>query len=289
MALCNRGVLYKYALHRLLIGGPEGLWRRVERKSIFSRFLERNSITPGKTLPLIHSTESYLLKKSLKEGVLKTSSCDVFNNEELLYFFVGRPAYKKEAKMEGEYWELPSCIIFEFDVSSAVRAYPFDSGAFAAKRYPNYINMMDRKDFEISPTWTNIERAIGAFFNTNKDYYRLNPIGEERFKSLHDTDATEEEILALHRLIKDRSKKFDDRRFSIEMQFSESFEFTRKKPLFCVFPEIYVDSPIFMDWINVNNIILETYPYYPLRKDYFYSAIYEKVEKFYRESNFYEI
>ncbi|WP_235770602.1 hypothetical protein [Rhizobium alarense] len=220
---------------------------------------------------------------------MKTAKCDVFKSDELLYFFVGRPAYKKEAVMEGEYWELPSCIIFDFEISTAKRVFPFDTGAFSAKRYPNYISIMSLDDFEINPSESEVQRAIGAFFNSSRDYYRLNPISPEKFESLHDIDATEEEVLALHRLIQDRSKRFDDRRFSLEIQFSESFNFREKKPIFAIFPEIYMTSDSFRSWIDLYGIELETYPYYPMRRDYYYSSIYEKIDKYYRDRGFYEI
>ncbi|PDT00920.1 hypothetical protein CO666_27680 [Rhizobium chutanense] len=257
--------------------------------SILEKFLSRNSVSPTNHLPLVHSAEAFILKKSLSEGVLKTAKCSVFKNEDLLYFFVGRPAYKKDAVEEGEYWELPSCIVFEFGITDSVRVFPFDSGAFSAGRYPQYINMMSIQDFEINPSELNIKRAIGAFFKTNKDYYRLNPISPQSFANVHDVDATEEEILALHKLIQDRSKRFDDRRFSIEMQFPREFSFSERKPIFAIFPENYIQSEKFMSWIDKHDIILETYPYYPLRRDYYYSAIYEKLEKYYRESGIYEI
>jgi len=259
------------------------------KDSVFRKFLSKNSITPVNYLPLVHGSEAYLLKKSLKDGRLKTSVCDVFKPDELLYFFVGRPAYKKEAVSEGEYWELPSCILFDFEVSGAKRVFPFDTGAFHAKRYPSYINMMEMSDYEIDSSESEIKRAIGAFFGSSRDYYRLNPRSQEMFESLHDVGATDEEIHALHRLIKHRSKRSDDRRFSIEVQFAEAFEFTRRKPIFAVFPEIYLDSEIFMGWIKKYDVLLETYPYYPLRGDYYYSAIYEKIDKFYRENGYYEV
>ncbi len=257
-------------------------------ESALNRFLKRNSISPVRTMPLVHSSESYLLKKSLQDGVLKTAQCDVFR-QELLYFFVGRPAYKNDEANEGSYWELPSCILFDFDMSGATRTFPFDSGAFSGKRYPRYINMMEMSDFQITSTEDGVRRAIGAFFRSTKDYYRLNTFSDEEFASKHDLDVIEEEILALHHLIRDRSKRFDDRRFSVEVQFSHSFEFNKRKPIFAIFPENYLQSKTFMSWVENYNIQLETYPFYPLRKDYYYSAIYEKLENFYRENGYYEI
>jgi len=187
------------------------------------------------------------------------------------------------------YWELPSCVLFDFQLKGAKRAYPFDTGAFRKKKYPNYLRMMDLEDFEIECSESSIRKAIGAFFQNSKDYYRLSPYSEERFRSKHDIDQTEEELLALHALIQQRSKRFDDRRFSIELQFSEEFIFTERKPIYCVVPETYLASANFIEWCGAYDVRVDSYPVYPLRKDYYYSSIYEKLENFYRTGGYYEI
>ena len=64
---------------------------------------------------------------------MRTSKCNVFKGEDLLYFFVGRPAYKKESVLEPHYWELPTCVICEYNITGAKRIYPFDTGAEVLK------------------------------------------------------------------------------------------------------------------------------------------------------------
>jgi hypothetical protein len=59
-------------------------------------------------------------------------------------------AYKRVLHLEAEYWELPTCLVFSFFSDGAKRIYPFDSGAFKLKRYPNFVNMMDMADFEVA-------------------------------------------------------------------------------------------------------------------------------------------
>jgi hypothetical protein len=75
-------------------------------------FLKRNQISKANPLPLVHTTESYHLKKIISSGLIKASRCDVFRNENLSYFFVGRAAYKRDLHQEAEYWELPTCLVF---------------------------------------------------------------------------------------------------------------------------------------------------------------------------------
>ncbi len=119
-----------------------------DKMSALARFLERNSVKVGKSLPLVHSTKAYYLDKILTSGKIDTAHCDVFK-EELAYFFVGRPAYKWETFGDAAEWELQVCFIFEYDIKDALRIFPFDSGAYNS-RYPPYLTMMQLHEFEVS-------------------------------------------------------------------------------------------------------------------------------------------
>jgi hypothetical protein len=251
------------------------------------RFLEKNSIVPASPLPLVHTADSYLIRKAVASGELHTSPCDIFEGEELLYFFVGRAAYKKTLREEPEHWELPSCLVFSFDVRGAKRAFPFDTGAFSRRRYPNYITMMDMADYQIRPT--SIESAIGAFFQSNRNYYRLQGIERTKLISEHSVKVDDEEILALHTLIRERSARADDRRFSVEVQFDDVFSLKDRKLLLAIVPEIYLESPKYMRDIRRLGARVETYPMYPLRREYHYYAIYEKLDAFYKNGGHYEV
>jgi hypothetical protein len=187
--------------------------------SILSRFLQRNQITKANPLPIVHTTESYYLKRIVDSGRIKAQPCDVFAGQNLSYFFVGRAAYKRDILQEAEYWELPTCLVFSFFTDGAKRIFPFDSGAFSAARYPNYINMMELSDFEVVDDPEAPHKIIGTFFNSTRNYYRLAARPKEQFEALFDVDVLDEEMKALHKLIQHKDKKFDDRRFAIEVQF----------------------------------------------------------------------
>src|SRR4051794_32227642 len=107
------------------------------------RFLQRNQIRKAPPLPAVHTTEAYFAKKVVEKGLLEARPCKVFRGERLPYFFVGRAAYKRELGSEAEYWELPSCLVFDFFTDGVKRIFPFDSGAFGSKKlYPNFISMI---------------------------------------------------------------------------------------------------------------------------------------------------
>src|SRR5262249_43016145 len=52
-------------------------------------FLQKNQIQKGNTLPAMHSTEAYFIKKFMSTGRIETHTCKYFDGEKLSYFFVG--------------------------------------------------------------------------------------------------------------------------------------------------------------------------------------------------------
>jgi hypothetical protein len=252
-----------------------------------SEFLKRNQISKSNPLPLVHTTESYHLKKIVSSGTIKASRCNVFRGETLSYFFVGRAAYKRDLHQEAEYWELPTCLVFNFFADGIKRIYPFDSGAFNAKRYPNFVNMMDMAEFDVGQDAEAPHKIIGTFFGTTRSYYRLAARPKEQFESKFDVDVLDEEMKALHKLILTKDKKFDDRRFAIEMQFDHDVDLHSKRPILAIFPETYLEDDAYIQNIKALGAEVLTYPVYPLRKEYYYYAIYEKLDHFYASRGHY--
>ena len=91
--------------------------------SRLKEFLLRNSVVPARPPGLVHTCQAYSLDEIMKDDAIKPSMCDVFG-EPLAYFFVGRPAYKRDLDPDAAEWELPVCFVFEYDISSAKRIYP---------------------------------------------------------------------------------------------------------------------------------------------------------------------
>src|SRR5262245_47796221 len=121
----------------------------------------------------------------MQTNKIMTSQCDVFAKEDLSYFFVGRPAYKYRSDgSEAANWQLPCCFIFEFgSLTDIRRIFPFDSGAFATKRYPPYITEMDLENFEASAAPDAVSRIIGAFFGNVASYFKLACKDKRQFES----------------------------------------------------------------------------------------------------------
>jgi hypothetical protein len=54
---------------------------------------------------------------------------------------------------------------------------------------------------------------------------------------MFDVDVLDEELKALHKLIKANDQKFNDRRFAIELQFNDDLTLSEERPLCIILPE----------------------------------------------------
>jgi hypothetical protein len=254
------------------------------KMSILEHFLMGNSIKKSKKMPLVHTTRALHLKRIANSETLKASFCQVFQ-EDLNYFFVGRPAYKhKSTNINSIYWELPVCFIMNFYTApNTKRIYPFDSGAFHEKRYPSFFQIMDINDFEITSVSETPERIMGAFFGTVEEYFHLRPKSERDFEREFLLKVFEEEIRALHMLASLKTADgIDDRRLCIEVQSSSSIPLRDGHLQAVVCPSVYLDDKVFLNVVEKNwGAQPIPYPIHSLNYDNYVGLIYERVEQFY--------
>lgn len=253
-------------------------------------FLQKNQIEKGRLLPAVHSTEAYFIKKFMKTGRIEPQTCKFFAGEKLSYFFLGRPAFKRSYDAEPDYWELPMCFIVQYEAVRQKRTFPFDSGAFKSGLYPQFISMMDIDEFDVQKDVAAPEKIIGTFFGTNRNYFLLKTRAKGDFEGRFDVGVLEEEIKALHRLVTSKDNSVDDRRFAIELQTEHQLDLVSDNVLAVVLPESYIENPRVVSYVeDTLQAELITYPLYPLKKDYYYYAIYERVDHFFRSKGFYRV
>lgn len=217
-----------------------------ESVSQFKTFLSRNSIIPSGQLPLAHVTQAYFLRRIFQTDSIEPSRCDVFTNEKLAYFFVGRPAYKRTpGTSPSQHWELPACFLVEYQaVGNPRRVFPFDSGAFSSgKRYPPYMSMMDLEDFNAGSDLSAPSKIIGAYFGGTKQYFMGKPKEESVFRDEFQVKALDAEITAVQKLYSGIGlSDSDDRSLSIEVQTDQVITLTGKKLIAAIFPSCYLDN-----------------------------------------------
>jgi hypothetical protein len=236
----------------------------------------------------VQSVSAYHLAKRIgPSDSIETTECDVFEGENLNYFFVGRPAYKVPGKdAVAAEWELPCCFIFEYEaIGDIKRIFPFDSGAHHLKLYPNYIQMMDMEEFEISSINDAPARIIGAYFGDARSYFDLTPKSQRDFNDEFGLGPLDAEVRAVHKLAYDSrgDDQYDDRRLTIEIQSEANVDLKITKPLAVILPAVYLDSPDIREAIETRwEAEAITYPIMPLSVKNYYGTIYEKVLNFYK-------
>lgn len=144
-------------------------------KSLLVQYIEKNDNHRDrpKLLPFIHSCEGYNGKKIIEDNELKATHCKVFN-ENLLYFFYGKPSYpigeKNETKRTDDLY-CPVCFIVDPRTVSIDRVFPFDTGAFKGNRYIDFLHRgMELEDFELDSCLDTIKTYISVIFNNNRNY-----------------------------------------------------------------------------------------------------------------------
>ncbi|MBD9541303.1 hypothetical protein IB276_17750 [Ensifer sp. ENS04] len=253
----------------------------------FKEFLKKNSIVPSGELPLVHSTPAYRLESIISNDEIVPSKCDVFETP-LTYFFVGRPAYKVSGSNgEAEYWELPACFIFEYTmVKVPDKVFPFDSGAFHHGRMPSYVSVMNRDEFDVHEIVDAPTKIIGAYFPDLAAYMKGQPKDTGTFQKEFTLGVFETEAKALHRLSLERhNSRVDDRRLSVELATSETFDLKIDRPLAVIAPDEYFadaqfSSKVTGDW----GAVPISYPLSSLSTDQYYGLIYDRIETFYRDT-----
>jgi hypothetical protein len=130
-------------------------------------------------LPLVHSTDSYVLEDVLASGEITPQACKVFTGEALSYFFYGRPAFRSNLDAEPTSLKhyFPVCVLFKPDWSADIRrVFPFDSGAFHNGLYGAYLHKkMKLGDFGLEANITTPGKLITRFFGSVPAYLKANP------------------------------------------------------------------------------------------------------------------
>lgn len=248
-----------------------------------ARFLAKNSIASSVSMPAVHTTKAYHAKKIIQGGLIKPQPCDVFKDDTLTYLFYGRPSYKRIGESQiAKYWELPSLFVMDYDTITAKRVYPFDTGAFANKRYPEFINMMDLEDFEVTSSLTAPQRLVASFFVDTNRYFRLQPRDQRDFNLRYEITATDEEVQALYELILAYTDKIDDRRFAIEIQTEATLKLSDCGLMAIIIPEEYCESDELIETAEKYGADILPYPTYSLKQEMYYHAIYNTLFEYYK-------
>jgi hypothetical protein len=220
---------------------PAAVLSSIPVSSCGSRFWKwLNDVDPC-TSPLAwcHSTDAFAFRAIMEQGRFTPTLCPVFK-ESLLYFFYGRPAYKKN-EVESIGGSARSPVIFVFNptlVRSGLRVHPFDTGAFEGGRYKKWMHpAMRLEDFEMPCEEHAPLRHVNSFYKSADDYLNINPSKPLKKYS------GELEVNSLVALLLDTSAEdADDRKLALELQIKEEISLDPHVLMAVVFPDEMQDA-----------------------------------------------
>lgn len=233
----------------------------------------------GRTLHLTHSTSMNAAIAALEQLILRATPCKVYEPEELLYLFYGRPAYKPaRADHAADIPELlPVCFVLDPQVlKRASRIVPFDSGGFP--RYHPFLGPdLEREDFEIEGDPTAPARIVGGFYQSNRRYFDQQPA-----ISASDIPVSRPAARGYARLIGDPSlADDDDRRASIEIQLDADLPLQEVLRAIVAPPILFEDPVVLAALKECPDVNLLSYPTYGRHRPQDYSLlVYDRVDTF---------
>jgi len=230
--------------------------------------------------------DGYKFREIVEKGFMSPSKCDVFD-EDLLYFFYGRPAFRKEKEKPLELSARSPIVVIFFSklLKNSCRLYPFDSGAFADGRYKTCLhNSMKLSDFELECSLDAPQKHVSAFFKTNINYLNLKNITP----TLSYTG--EYEVESIVKLLNTHSGiNADDRKMAVEMQISKKIPFDKSSILAIIVPEDLEAAPYYQKYIAHKGVGVEIikYDYYTSTTAESYQRLLEKETRdFQKRRNF---
>ncbi len=207
-----------------------------------------NSFPPATpVMPLTHGTGSVNFFVMLAQGLIRAGLCDVYN-EDLVYLFYARPAYRPGSGIlnTGDNSFRPVSFILNPDaIGGARRIVSLDSGAFHRGFFSSHVApQLAKENFELQGGLNAPQKCVSAFFGSNMNYYfgRANPK-----ISLKPTEIAGQSYLGILRSTVQLT--LDDRRGTIEFQFSSDIPLNKETVMAIAMPTDYMDDDNLVSFI----------------------------------------
>ena len=255
----------------------------------FNEFV-KSAVLSFPSLPLFHTCEGYDFRGIVESKQLHTTPCKVFNGENLLYLFYGRPSYRVEDISKGDKRKatklpffFPVCIMVKPDsVPTPKRIAPFDTGAFKGKLFAEYMHpRMDCNDFLLDPTLDMPNRLVSRYYASNQSYFNGEPLKIE-------IPPIEFEAISYYNLINSNaSAPYDDRNATVEIQSESNLVLDPDTVVLIVMPTSYWQDPEFGKAIRTAwHAEVRTYSIVRAHPNEYTQVIYREVEEYLKEKNY---
>lgn len=249
----------------------------------FNDFIKKHP-SLEKILPLIHTTDGYSGRDIIDNKELCPDMCPVFN-ENLLYFFYGRPAYRvgDTKNATSQICFMPVCFVLKPEaVSSIKRIFPFDSGAFNRNMFEKYMHpKMKKEDFFLDISLDMASRVVSFFYGSNYKYYS----GEVQQPEI---PCDQFEVESYYQLIADKNKTdHDDRCSTIELQTDNVTRIIKDNILLLVLPICFLDDKNVKQFITEWGVKYIGYKTYHGKVLEYMSELRKIVEDFLKEKGYF--
>ncbi|MBY5834746.1 hypothetical protein HFN47_35435 [Rhizobium leguminosarum] len=219
---------------------------------------------------LIHITSVGWGRRIVDAGVLERRHCDVLGKE-LVYFFLGRPAYRfgRGDEKNDQLNFFPFAIALSpVGLPPPYHVYPFDTGAFMGGFYDEVIDpsiYMD--DYELDPDLSSGLRHIEWAFAGLEEYLDAK-IRTDLVGALPQWRAVAQSWTRIASLASVGREKPDRRASAIEFAYAHSIDLRQGHGRLLVFPEQLLEDPngkntAFLNSIQKLGIDFATYDWRP--------------------------
>ncbi len=259
------------------------------KRRFFQKWVDASKDPRWANLPLTHITKAIRARDILIDGRLQPAFCNVLKRN-LLYTFYGRVGFRVTGEEIISVERLcPICIVLKGDlIDRASEIFPFDTGAYNARRYEHQIDEeFNLDDFSLSGDSSRVNRLIARIYPNKSDYV----VGDTSNVSDPDliSKKSEFEVQAYMDLIRSFGRNEpDDRVSAMEVSFSDPISL--KDSVLCVIaPHTLVEPGNSGHWLNMlgGNVPVLPYEFLPKRRPEFYHAAIEKIFiKFCQENGF---
>ncbi len=252
------------------------------RDYTLAEFLAGQSTNFRSGLPLVHTSECKNLLKMIGSGEIKVTRCDTFRDEDLAYFFHGRPSYRRFHERPQE-WQLPFVLILRSTcLLNIKRIFPFDSGAFFSGRLPSYIAEFDAEGYEVSAQANPIDLLIDIFWGGDDDYFSGRARSGQEVTHRRKLDIKHSETKALCAMYNLDQLKADDRALAIEVQTDRNVTI-KDNLLGVVMPRPYFDNKVLAKALKLVGVLVRNYDVYPISTESYMAIIYTEVKAIYKK------
>ncbi len=236
-------------------------------------------------LPLFHTCDLEGFTGILELRSIKTAKCEVFKKE-LVYFFYGRPSYRiKGAGMPTANSAYdPICFILDFEKTGVPgHIYPFDTGAFAAGIFKEFMHHKWQKEtFALTPDLNTPGKVVTGFYEgRNEDYY-FGKAGNKEIEPL------KTQVKGYHGLLTaSGDTKFDNRGSSVEVAYELSIPINKDNVVAIIFPRYLLDDSDAYSFLT--SFAGQLLPYYTSSRETpssYHAVVYHVAAEFLKSANF---